>query len=164
MLIAALGFVLVPLLRSRSHDPRRSRKILTDSASNVAIFRAQKAEIEQDFAGALINADERDHALQELSMRIASEVKGDAASIDLVPIVSNVISRGVWVFATLAVIGIPLSAVLLYATLGSPQLIAKSALVAGAAAGKGTNSVAAPDASVASPEASDKQILAMVDS
>ena len=164
MLIAALGFVLVPLLRSSSHDPRRSRKILTDSASNVAIFRAQKAEIEEDFAAALINADERDHALQELSMRIASEVKGDAASIDLAPAVSNVISRGVWVFATLAVIGIPLSAVLLYATWGSPQLIAKTAVVASAAAGKGANPVAASDASAPSPEVTDKQILAMVDS
>lgn len=164
MLIAALGFVLVPLLRSHSNDQRRARKILTDSASNVAIFRAQKAEIEEDFAGALISADERDHALQELSIRVAAEVKGDAASIELVPVANNVISRGVWVFATLAVIGIPLSAVLLYATLGSPQLISKTALVASVASGKGANPAASPDAAAPSPEVSDKQILAMVDS
>lgn len=164
MLIAALGFVLVPLLRSRSSDQHRSPKILTDSASNVAIFRAQKAEIEDDFAAALINAEERDHALQELSMRVASEVKGDAASIDLVPSASSAISRGVWVCATLAVIAIPVSSILLYATLGSPQLMSKALAVAGAAPGRGVSPAAAPEATATSPEVTDKQILAMVDS
>lgn len=168
MLIAALAFVLVPLLRSRNIDRQLLRKTLTDNASNVAIFRAQKAEIEEDFAGALITADERDHALQELSIRVASEVTGDAASIDLAPVASNLISRGVWVFATLAVICIPLSAVLLYATLGSPQLIAGVVAVANAPAGKNASAAVAPAAPAAaadtSPEVSDKQILAMVDS
>lgn len=167
MLIGALAFVLVPLLRSRSARADGSAKILTDNASNVAIFRAQKAEIEQDFAGALISADERDQALQELSVRVASEVKGDAASVSVVPVASNVISRGVWIFATIAVIGIPMSAVLLYATLGSPQLITGVAAVARApvaANGQANTSAAPPDAANVSPEVSDKQILAMVDS
>jgi cytochrome c-type biogenesis protein CcmH len=167
MLIGALAFVLVPLLRSHSTRVNRATKILSDNASNVAIFRAQKAEIEQDFAGALITADERDQALQELSVRVASEVKGDAASLDMVPAATNVISRGVWIFATLAVIGIPLSAVLIYATLGSPQLITGAAAVArapAAANGKANNSAAPPDAANVSPEVTDKQILAMVDS
>jgi cytochrome c-type biogenesis protein CcmH len=163
MLIGALAFVLVPLLRSRSAQADGLAKSLTDNASNVAIFRAQKAEIEQDFAGALINATERDHALQELSVRVASEVKGDAASIHVIPAASNVISRGVWIFATIAVIGIPLTAVLLYATLGSPQLVTGVAAIARAPANP--NAVAAaPDAANVSPEVSDKQILAMVDS
>jgi cytochrome c-type biogenesis protein CcmH len=165
MLIGALAFVLVPLLRSRSARADGSAKNLSDNASNVAIFRAQKAEIEQDFAGALITADERDQALQELSVRVASEVKGDAASLDVFPVVTNVISRGVWVFATLAVIGIPLSAVLLYATLGSPQLITGVAAVARAPAATNANAGAPPpDAANVSPEVTDKQILAMVDS
>lgn len=169
MLIGALAFVLVPLLRSRNAQADGSAKSLTDNASNVAIFRAQKAEIEQDFAGALISVAERDHALQELSVRVLSEVKGDASSIHVVSATSNVISRGVWIFATTAAIGIPLSAVLLYATLGSPQL------VTGVAAGVATATrapatananvgAAAPDAANVSPEVSDKQILAMVDS
>jgi cytochrome c-type biogenesis protein CcmH len=165
MLIGALAFVLVPLLRSRSARTDGFAKNLTDNASNVAIFRAQKAEIEQDFAGALISAAERDQALQELSVRVASEVKGDAASIYVVPATSNVISRGVWIFATIAVIGIPLSAVLLYATLGSPQLVTGVAAVARAPANASTNASATPpDAANVSPEVSDKQILAMVDS
>jgi cytochrome c-type biogenesis protein CcmH len=169
MLVAALAFVLVPLLGSRNPDRHPLRKALTDDTSNVAIFRAQKAEIEGDFAGALISADERDHALAELSMRVASEVKGDAASIDRASAAHNVISRTVWIFATLAVVAIPLSAVLLYATLGSPQLISGIASVANAANApnaanaKGANSGAAPVAGT-SPEVSDKQILAMVDS
>jgi cytochrome c-type biogenesis protein CcmH len=167
MLIGALAFVLVPLLRSRSARADGSAKNLSDNASNVAIFRAQKAEIEQDFAGALITADEHDQALQELSIRVTSEVKVDAASLDALPTTSNVISRGVWIFATIAVIGIPLSAVLIYATLGSPQLITGVAAVARAPAtanGQVNNGAAPPDAANVSPEVSDKQILAMVDS
>jgi cytochrome c-type biogenesis protein CcmH len=167
MLIGALAFVLVPLLRSRSARADGSAKNLSDNASNVAIFRAQKAEIEQDFAGALITADEHDQALQELSMRVTSEVKVDAASLDALPATSNVISRGVWIFATIAVIGIPLSAVLIYATLGSPQLITGVAAVARApvaANGQANKGAAPPDAANVSPEVSDKQILAMVDS
>jgi cytochrome c-type biogenesis protein CcmH len=167
MLIGALAFVLVPLLRSRSARAEGSAKNLSDNASNVAIFRAQKAEIEQDFAGALISADEHDQALQELSIRIASEVKVDAASLDSLPATSNVISRGVWVFATIAVIGIPMSAVLLYATLGSPQLVTGVAAAARAPSNTNANANASatpPDAANVSPEVSDKQILAMVDS
>jgi cytochrome c-type biogenesis protein CcmH len=169
MLVAALAFVLVPLLGSRNPDRHPLRKALTDDTSNVAIFRAQKAEIEEDFAGALISADERDHALAELSMRVASEVKGDAASIDRASAAHSVISRTVWIFATLAVVAIPLSAVLLYATLGSPQLISGVASVANAAnAPNAANAKGAspgtPPAAGTSPEVSDKQILAMVDS
>ncbi len=165
MLIGALAFVLVPLLRSHGARVNGAAKSLSDNASNVAIFRAQKAEIEQDFAGALITADERDQALQELSVRVASEVKGDAASIDVVPITSNIISRGVWTFATVAVIGIPLSAVLLYATLGSPQLATGVAAIARAPVATNANAGApSPEAANVSPEVSDKQILAMVDS
>ena len=165
MLIGALAFVLVPLLRSQSTRANSAAKNLSDSASNVAIFRAQKAEIEQDFAGALISADERDQALQELSVRVASEVKGDAASIHVVPAASNIISRGVWIFATVAVIGIPLSAVLLYATLGSPQLVTGVAAIARAPVATNANAGApSPDAANVSPEVTDKQILAMVDS
>lgn len=167
MLIGALAFVLVPLLRSRSARADGSAKNLSDNASNVAIFRAQKAEIEQDFAGALITADEHDQALQELSMRVTSEVKVDAASLDALPATNNVISRGVWIFATIAVIGIPLSAVLIYATLGSPQLITGAAAVArapAAANGQANTGATQPDAANVSPEVNDKQILAMVDS
>lgn len=163
MLVAALAFVLVPLLGSRNPTRHPFRKTLTDDTSNVAIFRAQKAEIEEDFAGALITADERDHALAELSMRVASEVKGDTASIDDAPASNSVISRSVWIFATLAVVAIPLSAVLLYATLGSPQLISGAALTAIAANAKAAGP-ANPPVAGASPEVSDKQILAMVDS
>lgn len=169
MLVAALAFVLVPLLGSRNRTRHPSRKVLTDDTSNVAIFRAQKAEIEEDFVGGLISADERDHALAELSMRVASEVKTDAAAINDAPAIHSVISRTAWIFATLAVVAIPLSAVLMYATLGSPQLIsgvalgANAASTANAANVKGAGPIT-PPAADASPEVSDKQILAMVDS
>lgn len=176
MLIAALAFVLVPLFRGRS---TRAASI-SDGASNVAIFRAQKGEIEQDFAGSLISQDERDQALQELSLRVAAEVKGDAAALAAVPATTNVVSRGVWIVAALALIVIPLTAVLLYATWGSPQVITGAILagrnpagvapVASNGANANANANAAANASTASgaaepnPAVSDKQILAMVDS
>ena len=175
MLILALAFVLVPLLRTR-HMNRAGANPITDSASNVAIFRAQKNEIEQDFAGALISSDEHDEALKELSIRVAAEVKGDATSIDALPTPSHVVSRGVWVVATLALIGIPLSAVLMYASLGSPQVITGNATnlsaarapegAANAPQNGSTPSTAstASGASETNPAVTDKQILAMVDS
>ncbi len=174
MLILALAFVLVPLLRTR-HMNRAGANPITDSASNVAIFRAQKNEIEQDFAGALISSDEHDEALKELSIRVAAEVKGDATSIDALPAPSHVVSRGVWVVATLALIGIPLSAVLMYASLGSPQVITGTANANAARAPEGAanapqNGSTPSTASTASgaaetnPAVTDKQILAMVDS
>ncbi len=179
MLIAALAFVLVPLLRTRDIQGKHHTRgcAISDSASNVAIFRAQKGEIEQDFAALLISQDERDQALKELSLRVAAEVKGDAASIDAAPVVTNVVSRGVWVVASVALMGIPLTAVLMYATLGAPQVISGNAVLArGATATGGGVSAAAEDANPATsastasgaaepnPAVTDKQILAMVDS
>ncbi len=177
MLIGALAFVLVPLLRTRdkqgNHDARGGA--MTDSASNVAIFRAQKSEIEQDFAASLISQDERDQAIKELSFRVAAEVTDDADSLGAVPAATNMVSKGVWVVATLALVGIPLTAVLMYATLGAPQVIIGNVSARGVPAGgvasattQGANP--APSAATASgaaepnPAVTDKQILAMVDS
>ena len=177
MLIAALAFVLVPLLRTRDirgkHHAQGS--VMTDSASNVAIFRAQKGEIEQDFAGSLISQDERDQALKELSLRVAAEVKGDTASISAAPPVTNIVSKGVWVVAVIALMGFPLTAVLMYAKLGAPMVITGNTAARGVSAGnvasattEGANPAAsastASGAAEPNPAVTDKQILAMVDS
>ncbi len=176
MLIGALAFVLVPLLRTRDKHGNHGARVgaMTDSASNVAIFRAQKSEIEQDFAASLISQDERDQALKELSFRVAAEVKVDAASLDAVPAATNIVSKGVWVVATLALMGIPLTAVLMYATLGAPQVIIGNVAARVPAVGVATATTQganpAPSAATASgaaepnPAVTDKQILAMVDS
>ncbi len=179
MLIAALAFVLVPLLRTRDVQGKHHARggVMTDSASNVAIFRAQKVEIEHDFAASLISQDERDEALKELSLRVAAEVNGDTASIDAAPVVTNVVSRGTLLVAGAALMGIPLTAVLMYATLGAPQVLTgNTALARGAAAAggavnaatEGTNpaasAFAASGAAEPNPAVTDKQILAMVDS
>lgn len=64
----AMAFVLVPLLRR----PTGSRAAL--SAANVAVFRSQKREIEDEFARGQIDAAERDAALAELTHRVAEEI------------------------------------------------------------------------------------------
>jgi cytochrome c-type biogenesis protein CcmH len=155
MLVVALAFVLLPLLRpSRPTHNSVSRSVSHD-VSNVNIFRAQKNEIESDFAQSLITADERDQALNELTMRVASEVKADTVSVSTDA--SNA-SRGAWLVAIFAAVGFPLAAVLVYATLGTPQA------VTGAVATAAAPAKAQPNGEGAEPPMSDKQILAMVDS
>ena len=65
MLLVALSFVLVPLVRTRNTD----RGDFSASVSNVAVFRSQKREIDDDFARGAITTQERDFALSELSRR-----------------------------------------------------------------------------------------------
>ena len=75
MLIAALAFIVTPLLRSL--NPVADIEI---QDSNVALFRQQRDEIEHEFAAGAINASERQDALRELTRRVGAEVVQDAAS------------------------------------------------------------------------------------
>lgn len=156
MVIVALAFVLVPLLRTRH---ARSAD-LSDHSSNVAIFRAQKREIESDLSQALISADERDQALRELAIRVAAEVSVDASTIDRAAGAPDTESKRAWIFAVIAAVGFPLSAVLAYGTIGTPSAITGSVVAAPAQTGQAAH----PAAPGSEPPMSDRQIVAMVDS
>lgn len=155
MLLAALAFVLIPLLRA----PATQRANLSDDASNAAIFRAQKREIESEFAQSLIGEAERDRALRELEMRVVAEIADAPANAATH---SNSGSRRTLIVAVVAAIAFPITAVLVYASLGTPQVIS---------GGVGASVAAAPNApqpnannpGSTEPPMSDKQILAMVD-
>jgi cytochrome c-type biogenesis protein CcmH len=153
MLLAALAFVLIPLLRASS-PPRAN---LSDDASNAAIFRAQKREIETEFAQSLIGPAERDRALRELEMRVVAEIAADSAGNTAPRATTG--SRRTLIVAIVAAIAFPITAVLVYASLGTPQVLS---------AGAGTAATKVPQTNgnnpgSGEPPMSDKQILAMVD-
>lgn len=155
MLLAALAFVLIPLLRA----PSERRAIVSDDASNAAIFRAQKREIEAEFSQSLIGTAERDRALRELEMRVVAEIadtRDDGATH------STGGPRRILIVAVIAAIAFPITAVLVYASLGTPQVISGGV---GASVAATPNAPQANSASPTStePPMSDKQILAMVD-
>jgi cytochrome c-type biogenesis protein CcmH len=107
----ALAFVLVPLLKR----PTGARAAL--SAANVAVFRSQKREIEDEFARGQIDAAERDHALAELTSRVAEEIPADA---------DEATAKGderAWPVIALLAALLPVLAAGLYLALGSTRAI-----------------------------------------
>lgn len=146
MLLLALAFVLVPLLRGRRDEVAE----ISDDASNVAIFRAYKRELDEDFARGAITAAERDAAVADLGMRVVAEVP--AAASTPVRSAAQVTVQRPWILAGTLSLAMVVAAAALYTTMGTPA---------------GLNAVAA--ASAAAPAGndapmSDQQILAMVDS
>ena len=164
MLLVALAFVLVPLFRKRTDVSVADSIKLSDAAGNVAVFRSAKREIEDEHARGVISAEERDSALNELSQRLVDEVP----EVPEVPAVPGVHTTNVptltksrrapwWLMGVLGAL-IPLAAISIYATLGSPQALNGVATAIAAAPH-------APDGAAPGNAApiSDKQILAMVD-
>jgi cytochrome c-type biogenesis protein CcmH len=143
MLVVALGFVILPLLRSgRAAMAGR----IADTESNVAIYRQQCQEILDEFESAVLTVQERDDALAELTLRAGQEVvKGVEVQVPAVaPATAQV---RLWAWAAGVAVLVPLLTFGLYAKLGSPD--ATKLAVAGT-----------HDA----PASSEKQILGMVDS
>jgi cytochrome c-type biogenesis protein CcmH len=70
MVLGALAFVLVPLLKK----PTKRLDRLTVEAANLEAFRVQRRELDADFQRGLITAEERDRVLEELSARLSFEL------------------------------------------------------------------------------------------
>ena len=150
MLLVALSFVLVPLVRTRN----TGRGDFSASVSNVAVFRSQKREIDDDFARGAITTQERDFALSELSRRLVDEVP------DAVPVVSTQTAARPWWLVALFTVLFPVAAALLYMSMGSLKALEPGATIAQASSA----TAATPGADAGdTPQMSDKQILAMVD-
>ena len=116
MLVAALAWVLVPLLRG----PRTGG--VAREASNVAILRDQLAELDNDVANGVVRREQYDQAKRELEQRVLEESKSSAGGARSgVPS-----SAGAW---TAAILGgaLPIAAALLYFTLGSHDAFAPAA-------------------------------------
>lgn len=156
MLLAALAFVLVPLVRKRTPVSAADSIKLSDAASNVAVFRSAKREIEDEVSRGVISAEERDSALNELSQRLIDEVPADHVAQNSPTFAGSPRAPG-WLMGVLGAL-IPLAAISIYATLGSPRALNGVATAIAA-------QPHAPDGAAPGNAApiSDKQILAMVE-
>ena len=164
MLLVALAFVLVPLFRRRTPVSVADSINLSDAASNVAVFRSARREIEAEFSRGVISAEERDSTLNELSQRLIDEVpEAPPDHTTVAPTITGSRRAPWWLMGVLGAL-IPLVAISIYATLGSPH-----ALNGVATTTAGATSPHAPGGSAGGAEGgatlpiSDKQILAMVD-
>ena len=152
MVLGALAFVVVPLVRVRS--PHES---ISDAGSNVAIYKSHRRELDEELALGAINEAEHDAAFGELSARVVDEVPEQQTAS---AVSSAATMRPWWLVAAIAII-IPLGASLLYAVIGAPKGIetAGPAPIDASVATAHANAKAGGE-----PPMSDKQILAMVDS
>lgn len=152
LLLVALAFVLVPLWRARANaDGVDSPRLPYAISSNVAVFRSQKREIEEEFLRGAIDVEERDVALGELSQRLVDELPADPAT-EGKPADPGRCSRP-WLLSGTLVALIPVAAFMTYATFGSPQAMR-------AVGTRGITEMAQHAGVAAGPDA-DRQILAM---
>ena len=120
MVAAALVLVLVPLLRPRGAPG------LAQAASNLAILRDQRAELEADLANGVITSEHFDQAMQELTQRVAEDTRAAAPATGPIPL------AGAWTAAIVAGT-LPIAAALIYLLLGSHDAFSPAAAPAAAA-------------------------------
>ena len=143
MLAIALGFIMLPLLRS---GRAASADRIAGTESNVAIYRQQRQEIFSEFDSGVLTAQEKDDALAELTLRAGQEVVKDADA-QIPEAAPGAVQGRPWAWAAGVAVLVPLLTLGLYAQLGSPDAVKLAAT--------GTHDA---------PASSDKQIVAMVDS
>ena len=110
MLLLALAFALVPLLRARK-EPELSRR-----EANLAVLRTQREELERDVASGTLPAGARDEALEELVTRAGEDL---AASEEAASRAGNRPWKSI---AALAAV-LPACAIGLYFAIGNPAAI-----------------------------------------
>ena len=103
----AVGLLVLPLL-ARQHRPR-SRE-----AYNLAVYRDQLAEIDRDLARGLLSAEQAEAARAEIGRRILALDDGGNAARGR--------SREPLAAAVVAILAMPVAALLIYAAIGSPGL------------------------------------------
>jgi cytochrome c-type biogenesis protein CcmH len=117
MVALALVWVLVPLLRPRAATP------IAPEASNLAILRDQRAELDADLANGVLAPQMHEEAVAELTRRAADDTRASAAAVGPAPL------AGAWTAAIVAGT-MPLAAVILYVIIGGHGAFAPSSAVA----------------------------------
>ena len=110
MLLLALAFALVPLLRARK-EPELSRR-----EANLAVLRTQREELERDVASGTLPAGARDEALEELVTRAGEDL---AASEEAASRAGNRPWKSIAALTAL----LPACAIGLYFAIGNPAAI-----------------------------------------
>jgi len=111
MAAAAAVWVLPPLLRRHSGDDGVAR-----SASNLAVYRDQLAELDADLSSGTLSAAQFEQAKLEIERRVLDEAGGEGI------LASRISRNGPWTAAVLAAT-IPLCAASLYWLLGNPDAL-----------------------------------------
>ncbi len=107
MVVVALGWVLLPLLRSSSGGAVERR------AANLSIYRDQFADLDADLKRGTISPRQHEEAKAELERRMLEDAKDQAPAA---PITSSSYRT-----ALAVLLAVPVVAGLLYARLGSPD-------------------------------------------
>jgi cytochrome c-type biogenesis protein CcmH len=117
--VLALAWVLPPLLR------RRPRAVDVErDASNLALLRDQLAELDADLKSGTLAAEQYSKARSELERRVLEETATERQAVDTGG------HKGRWAAAALAVL-IPVSAILLYLQVGSPDALSPQRAASG---------------------------------
>jgi cytochrome c-type biogenesis protein CcmH len=119
LVVAALAFVLVPLLRNRPPAGPSVRE------ANLAVLRGQRQEIENDVALGVLPRDARESALAELVTRAGQDLEST-------PEPGSASGKRPWGAAAFFAILIPAAAIGLYLALGNPDAMDPSAASASA--------------------------------
>ncbi|MDH5265898.1 MAG: c-type cytochrome biogenesis protein CcmI, partial [Betaproteobacteria bacterium] len=108
LIMAALAFVLVPLLRPRARSGPTVRE------ANLAVLRGQRQEIESDVTMGLLPTDARETALAELTARAEEDLAAP-------PEAPAAPSGRPWALAGFFAILVPIASVALYHWVGTPE-------------------------------------------
>ncbi len=108
MTLAALAFVLVPLLRGRASSGPSSVE------ANLEVLRGQRREIEADVANGTLPADAREEALAELVGRAQADLSEAGAPSSPAPL------KKPWIIAAAVALGLPALAFGIYLASGTP--------------------------------------------
>jgi len=119
MVLVALAFILVPLLRPQ---PNPGPSVVE---ANLDVLRSQRREIESDLATGVLPADARDEALAELVDRARDDLSAPASAASTRP----PRTRRPWAAAVIAALAVPVIAFGMYRVVGTP-LAADAGLVA----------------------------------
>ena len=112
LILLALAFILPPL-----RHPGRLTPASTIAEAHVAVFRCQLAELESDLRDQIIANEQFLSEREELEQRVIAELPKESRAIreERPAFRSKMLMYGL-------VVGLPLTAVLLYLALGTPFL------------------------------------------
>lgn len=120
LIVAALAFVLVPLLRTRARSGPSVRE------ANLAVLRGQRQDIETDVALGLLPTEARESALAELAARAEDDLATAAEAPAATP-------GKPWAVAAFFAVLIPAVAIGFYLWVGVPEATDPKALAAASA-------------------------------
>jgi cytochrome c-type biogenesis protein CcmH len=129
MVAAALAWILVPLLRGATGSG------VAREASNVAILRDQRKELEADLANGTITREHYDQAREELDRRVLEESQAHQGGTAALPS-----AAGAWTAAIVAA-ALPIGALLIYVALGNFDAFSPAVSTASRAAPEGQHDV-----------------------